>query len=514
MVVKRFQRLGVKSEHLSLGLIAFALVGAACSSDTASNTENTGGQSAAGSAGSTTTGGSGASGGTAGVGAAGQGGTSGAGAAGGGAGGASVSHWAPQSWEDCEANGRALSANPTNYRDVIDALVPGDVLTLETGDYARGLPVRVSGTPEKCIVIQGAASGGTRILGSDAFNLVALYGASYVKIRNLVLSGDGKAGFGVASQGAEPVHHILVENLDLAGFDADQQIVGISTKTPAHHWVIRGNRISGAGTGLYLGNSDGTLPFYAGVIEFNSVSHTVGYSMQIKHQLTRPSDVADGAETLIRYNVFSKGSESSSGGSARPNLLLGHQPTSGSGSNDRFVVYSNFFYDNPTEMLFQAEGNLVVFNNLFVNPNGGAITIQPHNATPRQVDVFFNTILANGTGLRITGGDSAFTQKAFGNASFGPTPYALGSAQDNVEGSLAEAAQSFASASTLDLSTLDLHPQGNALSGASIPASEIPSGVEASSDFDDVARDFTRRGAYSGPAASGAWKPSLDPRSY
>src|SRR5690606_22880518 len=216
--------------------------------------------------------------------------------------------WAPQAWEDCEANGRAVTAGPSDYRSVLDGLVPGDVLTLEAGDYDRGLPIRISGEPAKCIVIQGASGGATRILGSDAFNLVALYGASYVKIRNLVLTGDGKAGFGVASQGSEAVHHILIENLTLSGFDGDQQIVGISTKTPAHHWVIRGNRIAGAGTGLYLGNSDGSLPFYAGVIEFNSVSETIGYSMQIKHQLARPDDVPDGAETLIRYNVFSKGS--------------------------------------------------------------------------------------------------------------------------------------------------------------------------------------------------------------
>ncbi|MEZ4231875.1 MAG: hypothetical protein R3B89_22050 [Polyangiaceae bacterium] len=502
----------MKCERFSAWLIAICLSWVSCSSESASDTENA--DASAGSA----SGGGGAGGGGAGAsGDGGAGGTNGgsSGAANGGsAGGASVGAWAPQAWEDCEANGRAVSAGPQDYRDVLDGLMPGDVLTLAAGDYDRGLPIRVSGEPGRCIVIQGAATGGTRVLGSDAFNLVALYGASYVKIRNLVLSGDGKAGFGVASQGSDPVHHILVENLELSGFDADQQIVGISTKTPAHHWVIRGNRIAGAGTGLYLGNSDGSLPFYAGVIEFNSVRQTTGYSMQIKHQSARPNDVPDGAETLIRYNVFSKDSQSSSGGSARPNLLLGHQPTSGVGANDRFVVYANFLYDNPTEMLFQAEGNLVVFNNLFVNPSGGAVTIQPHNATPRQVDFFFNTILASGMGLRITGGDSAFTQEATGNASYGPQPYSVTSARDNVEGTLADAAQAFAAASSLALPGLDLHPRGNALSGSVVSALELPTGVDASVDFDGVTRDFTRRGAYAGPAPAGAWKPSLDAQSY
>src|SRR5690606_15061278 len=144
-----------------------------------------------------------------------------------------------------------------NYRGVVDSLVAGDILTLAPGDYDRGLPIRTSGAPGSCIVIQGADAKTTRTLGSDAFNLVALYAASYVKVRDLTLVGEGKAGFGVASQGPDVVHHILLENLDLSGFDADQQIVGISSKTPAHNWVIRGNRVHGAGTGLYLGNSDG-----------------------------------------------------------------------------------------------------------------------------------------------------------------------------------------------------------------------------------------------------------------
>ncbi len=500
----------MKRERLSIGFVVTLLSCVGCSSNSASNTEN---QAGAGQGGHAGTGAGGGSGGSASAGTSGSAGSSAGGHSSGGSGG-THGGWAPQAWEDCEANGRARTAGPDDYRDVLDDLVAGDVLTLEPGEYGRGLPIRVSGEPGKCIVVQGASGGGSRVLGSDAFNLVALYGASYIKIRNLVLSGDGKAGFGVASQGGDPVHHILIENLDLSGFAADQQIVGISSKTPAHHWVIRGNRIADAGTGLYLGNSDGTLPFYAGVIEFNSVSQTIGYSMQIKHQTSRPSDVPDGAETLIRYNVFSKGGESSSGASARPNLLLGHQPTSGTGYTDRFIVYSNFFYDNPTEMLFQAEGNLVVFDNLFVNPSGGGVTIQPHNATPRQVDVFFNTFVTNGVGLRITGGDSAFTQTAIGNASFGPQPYSVGAAQDNVEGSLSEAAQAFVGASDLSLPQLDLHPQGNALSGTKIPASLFPSGIDATLDFDDDTRDFTRRGAYSGAATPGAWQPSLEPRSY
>lgn len=441
-----------------------------------------------------------------------QGGAAGAGGSAGVGGGLS---WSPQAWEDCEQTGRALSADPSNYRSVVDGLVAGDILTLAPGDYDRGLPIRTAGAPGSCVVIQGADAKTTRILGSDAFNLVALYGASYVKVRDLTLVGEGRAGFGVASQGPDVVHHIVLENLDLSGFDADQQIVGISSKTPAHHWVIRGNRVHGAGTGLYLGNSDGSYPFYAGVIEFNSVTETLGYSMQIKHQTDRPGDVPDGADTLIRHNVFSKGSDSSTGGNARPNLLLGHQPTSGVGSTDRFVVYANFFYDNPTEMLFQAEGNLLVSSNLFVNPSGGAVAIQPHNAVPRQVDFVFNTILASSSGVRISGGDAAFSQRAVGNVAFAAQPYAVADARDNVEGALADAASAFVAAGSLGLPGLDLHPQAGALRGAAIDVSDLPSGEAVQQlDFDGQQRDHTVRGAYAGSAPVGAWPLGLSAPSY
>ena len=69
----------------------------------------------------------------------------------------------------------------------------------------------------------------------------------------------------------------------------NQQVVGISTNgAPTWNWTIRGNTIIGAGTGMYLGNSDGANPFVAGVIERNVVRDTIGYNLQIKHQAPWP----------------------------------------------------------------------------------------------------------------------------------------------------------------------------------------------------------------------------------
>ena len=98
--------------------------------------------------------------------------------------------------------------------------------------------------------------------------------------------------------------------------------------------MIRNCVIQGAGTGMYLGNSDGNEPFIAGLIEHNLVIDTIGYNIEIKHQNPRPrvSGIPTGrSKTIIRHNVFSKSANSSTGRRARPNLLVGHFPRSGPG---------------------------------------------------------------------------------------------------------------------------------------------------------------------------------------
>ncbi len=412
--------------------------------------------------------------------------------------------WAPQAWEDCEGGGRELTAGPSDYRSVLDTLMPGDVLRLEPGSYDRGLPLRVSGEPGRCIVIEALDPADRPvILGSDAFNLVAVHGASWIKVRHLDLDGMGLAGFGVASQGGTdmPTHHVVIEDLHMVGFGADQQIVGISTKSPAWDWVIRGNTIEGAGTGLYLGNSDGTQPFVRGVVELNTVLDPRGYCMQIKHQIDRsgvpgiPSD----AETIIRWNVFAKVNGSSTGGDARPSLLLGHFPLSGPGASDRYLVYGNFFYDNPTEVLLQAEGNVAAYANVFLNPRGSAIVVQPHNDVPRAIDLFFNTVVAEGTGIRVSGGDASFAQRVRYNAVFAGTPIAASDALGDVTGSRAEASSIFVDAASPPGAGLDLHPRAGMLE-ASVDRGQLPPVLHALLDFDEREHG-AHAGAYAGPAS-------------
>ena len=408
----------------------------------------------------------------------------------------------PLAWEDCEGGGRMLNAGPDDYRDVLSTLEPGDTLQLAPGDYARGLPISVSGTEGACIVIEGPTSGARpRILGSDSFNLIAFRGASWVKVRHLDLDGMGMAGFGVASQDADvPVHHIVIEDLDMQGFDANQQITGISTKTPAWDWVIRGNVIRSAGTGLYLGNSDGRQPFIGGLIERNVVLNTIGYNMQIKHQVAEGredlgiAEMPSEATTIIRYNVFVKAENGSSGGDARPNVLVGHFPLRGSGMNDRRLFYGNFFYENPNENLFQGEGHLAMYDNLFVSTTGGGINIQPHNDVPKEVHVFHNTVVTAGRGISITGADAAFTQTTRWNVSCAGSPIRNDDVNEqNIEDASCAVLRN---ASGLPDADLDLRPVDAASVAVTIDEGFLAGFLDATLDFTGFPRTGSTAGAY------------------
>ena len=336
-------------------------------------------------------------------------------------------------------------ATPDDYRRMLRELRPGDTLTLAPGRYADGLPLHnLAGNPGQPITIAGPAQGPPALFVAErGRNTVSIVDSHDVVVRNLVLDGRDLPVDGVKCEGhAHYAHHVTLENLVLRRHGNNQQTVGISTKCPAWNWVIRGNTIVGAGTGMYLGDSDGTAPFVAGLIERNLVVDTIGYNLQIKHQIRRPDleGLPRTSVTTIRHNVFSK----AAGGSidlARPNVLVGHYPPFGDGVDDRYAIYGNFFYANRYEALFQGEGNIALYSNLFVNPYGDAIRIEPHNDVPKRVDVAFNTVLAERTGISVLpgAGRATYRQTVVGNLVFAAAPLVGGIQTGNFTGPLAEA---------------------------------------------------------------------------
>ena len=358
---------------------------------------------------------------------------------------------------------RFRRADHGSYRAVLGELEPGDTLQLAAGEYTRGLPLHgLVGTADRPIVIEGPVPPGRAVfVGRPGAHTVSLLDSAHVIVRNLVLDGRGAPVDGVRAEGhARWAHHIKLERLTIVGHGATQQNSGISTKCPAWGWVVRGNTIVGAGTGMYFGDSDGSDPFFDSLIEGNRIVDPLGYGIQIKHQHGRP-DFAPGAEgsaTVIRSNRIVKSRVATVPELARPSLLVGHFPLGGPGAQDRYLVYGNLLFDNPSEALFQGEGNIALYNNLLVNPRGEGVRIQPHNHRPREVAVFNNTIVAASLGIEITGGEAGYRRLLEHNLIFGNPPIRGDVGGENVTGEYDRARAAFVRLD-LDPDKLDLTPR-------------------------------------------------------
>jgi hypothetical protein len=425
--------------------------------------------------------------------------------------GAGVPPW------DGKLTGKVISANPSNYLSLLAALKPGDTLLLQPGTYDNpadppGLPIfDLNGTPAAPITVTGPAAGPRPLfIGRSTHNTIRLRNASHVIVRNVEVDGRDLGGFGVAQQGQN--HHITIEGLVIRGCGGDQQNVGISTTGyVTWNWTIRRNTILGAGTGMYLGNSDGTSQFVAGLVEGNVVLDTIGYNVQIKHQKSRPNlpGMPTGpSTTVIRHNVFAKSSNSSTGDLARPNLLVGHFPTSGPGSEDLYEIYGNFLYQNPSEALFQGEGNVAFYANVMVNDSGSAVVIQPHYDVPKAITVFGNTIVARTAGVSIRGGAPGFVQRVIGNAVYAATPITGGQQTENITGTQAAAGEALVNP-VGPIGQLDLYPKVGALRRSALDPGPLSALLDHDRDFNGTSRGWEFRGAYAGEGVNPGWRLAL-----
>jgi hypothetical protein len=364
-------------------------------------------------------------------------------------------------------------ANAEDYRDYLHRLQPGDRLQLAPGDYRQGLLLsNLSGRAGQPIVIEAANPAvPPRFIARPGVNTVSLVDVRYVSVRNLELDGRNLPVDAVKAEGhSHYADFITLDHLTIHDYAASQQNVGISTKCPAFGWVVKGNRIERVGTGMYFGNSDGTDPFVNGLIEANQVTETLGYNLQIKHQINRSTDQPELGrqhETVIRDNIFSKENAVVSD-AARPNVLVGHWPLEGVGRNDRYFIHSNLFWQNPGEALFQGEGNIMLCNNVLANSNGSAIRIQPHNDVPRNVDVQFNTVWARDAGIAIRNKllSGPWRQRVSGNLVFAGQPLSGGIQTDNLALKYGDAERYLKNPST-DLANADFSLKRNRQNGVS-----------------------------------------------
>jgi hypothetical protein len=418
--------------------------------------------------------------------------------------------------------GTVINANPSNYRALLSSLSAGQRMRLAPGTYPDGLRFDGhNGSADNCIIVEGPDVWPPTAVFTDrdCCNTVSIRDSSYLVIRNLEIDGTGMTDSidGVKAESDSTfAHHITLENLFIHDHDFSQQTVCISTKVPAWNWVIRNNVLDTCGTGAYLGDSSGEDEFVAGLIERNLIVNAIGYDMQIKHQNGRATGLGSPADavTIIRHNVMSKGSNSSGGTDARPNLLVGAWPSAGPGSDDDYLIYGNFLYRNPTgfEALFQGEGNVILYDNLLVNPVGPGVYFQNNNGPPRRLRVFQNTVVASSDGIAVFGADTSnYEQWLRGNAVFATDPLTGGTqVSENVTDTQANASAYVTNPTGAPGVDLDLFPLANGTLQGAVNTLGLTGYEDADLDFNSNARDVSSRGAYAGQGTNPGWMLALE----
>jgi hypothetical protein len=410
-----------------------------------------------------------------------------------------------------------VHADPANYRALLPTLKGGDTLSLAPGTYPRLNITGLNGTPSAWITIKGPDLGPPAVIvGATGYNTVEIFNSSYLAIESLRIDSRGMPGaFGISARGHEEnlTHHIRIEGNTLVGQNGGQQTDGISTKTPTWGWIIRYNQILGAGTGLYLGDSDGTQPFVNGLIENNLIKDTIGYSLEIKDQISIPEIPGIPTEpmsTVIRNNVFMKNDQPSPDGD-RPNLLVGAFPATGAGSLNMYEIYGNYFLHNRHEALFQGSGRISLHDNIFVDgpDSNPAVVLRTQNNPLKIALVYNNTVYTSGKGIYL-GTRAQIYDAVVGNLVFASVPISgqIMQQSNNVVDSVAKApgyvkSPAFAGA-------MDFYPLAGQCQGGPVDLSSFDTDTDYTLDFNGTSKVESKgatvyRGAYAGEGRNPGW---------
>jgi len=411
-----------------------------------------------------------------------------------------------------KGQGRVFRADPSNYQQLASALKAGDTLLLASGRYPRLTIANLNGEPGRCITIAGSAAGPHPVIaGQIGHSTVEIVDSSYVVVSNLTIDSLGTGGDGIKAPRAKhaATHHIVLDGNLITGAGTTQQTDGISTKTTTWNWVVRRNAIVGAGTGIYLGDGDGSNPFVAGIIENNLVLNPLGYCMEIKYQLDRPAlaGMPQGPQsTIIRNNVFTKDDRPSPDGD-RPNLLVGGFPDTGRGSHDLYQIYGNLLLHNPREALFQGSGRISFHDNILVGGQSAAAVFRDHDLPLRLAHIFNNTIYSPQIGIKF-GSPARESHAILGNLIFAETPI-TGldiAAQDNLVARPADA-HNYVRTPSSRLGALDFYPLVGRVTGSPLDLSQFAGELDFDRDFNGVSKDGHRfRGAYAGEGMNPGWR--------
>jgi hypothetical protein len=413
--------------------------------------------------------------------------------------------------------GAVISADPSNYRALLRNLKPGDTLSLAAGLYTRLKISNLNGTPAAWITITGPDSGPPAVIAGEAeYDTVDIVNSSYVAIENLRIDSRGIPGaFGISTKGHEEniTHDIRIEGNTLVGQNGGQQTDAISTKSPTWGWIIRYNQILGAGTGMYLGDPNGTQPFVNGLIEHNLIKDTIGYNLEIKDQNSLPDipGMPGGpTSTIIRNNVFIKNDQRSPDGD-RPNVLVSGFPATGKGSLNMYEIYGNYFLHNHREALFQGSGRVSLHDNVFVDgpETYSAVVLRTQNNPLKLALVYNNTIYTSGKGIYF-GTRAEIYDAVVGNLVFGSVPISgrIIQQSDNVVAPVARAPEYVRSPAFSG--AMDFYPLAGQCQGAPLDLSSFDTDTDFTVDFNGISKVASKgaavyRGAYAGEGSNPGW---------
>ncbi|HYE04728.1 MAG TPA: FecR domain-containing protein, partial [Planctomycetota bacterium] len=411
---------------------------------------------------------------------------------------------------DQAPSGRVIVAQPATLAGAVADLRPGDTLRLVPGDYRANLSLRdLHGTPDAWITIAGPATRDAvlRPGPQPRQNTLELTDCSFVRLEGLVIDGSrGPEAAGIKGK-AGVVHHVVIDDCDIRGFAADQQLAAVSVQCAAWDWTIRRCRIDACGAGISLGAG-----FVGGIVEGNLIADIVGYGLYLAPQPQRAvaAGMPDGrARTLIRDNVLLGRADGAD--RDRPHALIGGLPISGPGSDDVREIHGNLFHGARGEVFVQAAGRVSIHDNLFVDADGTAIKLMSHAGLPLvAASVYRNTILGAARGVSVA--EAAVEQVhvvgnviAAAQAVSGPAVAAHG-----IHVREAEAAGLLV-APVRALGSFDLAPLPGRCVGDPIDLTPFADDVGVDRDFAGARRvDATGRGAYDPASPAARWRPAAE----
>jgi hypothetical protein len=264
---------------------------------------------------------------------------------------------------------------------------------------------------------------------------------------------------------------------------------------------------------MYLGNSDGSDPFIAGVIDDNLVDKPTGYCIEIKQQNPWPTVAGIPTQptvTILSNNVFIKADHAATTSGGRPQVLVDGFPTTGPGAQNHYELFGNLFVHDDEDYLLQATGRVHVHDNIFVDDTMyGGIDFTDHDGyTVIDAIAYNNTVYSVGTGIAFSSAPSGIGF-AVGNAVFATTAFSgmAATQMDNVTDTVANAVN-YVNAPGITLGKMDFYPKtGSPLRGSKMDLSSVSSDVDYDLDFNGTQKDFTYRGAYSGEGTNPGWPP-------